>query len=188
MRFWQVKLQLEGKGELESELSDCCSCCSCYCYCCYCCCWSINNPLCKGLSHCSFTYLKCTLCFLHTQFAINLKQLCCPPCKRTEDPSRSAKKKTTTKNRRKKKHFAVKWHVACQPQHFQLECYAIMGGIFMHGLKVAASRVDRSAFACLALELYKTKLSRFRIQMLISNSLQTHPNGKCYFPITTWSS
>lgn len=102
MRFWQVKLQLEGKGELESELSDCCSCCSCYCYCCYCCCWSINNPLCKGLSHCSFTYFKCTLCFLHTQFAINLKQLCCPPCKRTEDPSRSAKKNNNKKPTQKK--------------------------------------------------------------------------------------
>lgn len=33
----------------------------------------------------------------------------------------------------------------------------------MHGLKVAASRVNRSAFACLALELYRTKLSRFRV-------------------------
>lgn len=84
--------------------------------------------------------------------------------KNRRDPSRSAKKKKQQKQKpTQKKHFAVKWHVACQPQHFQLECYAIMGGIFMHGLKVAASRVNRSAFACLALEIYKTKLSRFRV-------------------------
>lgn len=104
---------------------------------------SINYPLSGGILHCSLTYLKCTLCFLHTQFAINLKQLCWHRAKE-QIRSTNKKHKTTTTTKHTQKLSAVKWYVACQPHIFSWSVMQLWKRIFTDGLKLPATRVNHS--------------------------------------------